>query len=102
MMEDERDVRIDATRGQIEEFKGSLLWRDMCREMEVWKGMCKDEYGVVINNCIESDVDKPNTATTLIHLGDIHGRQKAMDYVMSMLDVFLQILEERQDDSGRK
>ena len=101
-MEDKHEVRIDATKGQIEEFKESLLWKDICRELEIWKKMCNEEYGRVVGECINADVEKPNTATTLMHLGDIYGREKAMDYVMSILDVFLQILEERDNESGHE
>jgi len=31
-----------------------------------------------------------------LHMGDLNGRQKAVDYMLSLLDVFIDILESRK------
>jgi len=38
----------------------------------------------------------------MLHLGSINGRERAMDYLLSIPDIFIQILEEKEDESKRK
>jgi len=84
---------------QIEEFKDSLLWGDIKRELLIWQEGFQSE-----GNSIAEDAatENPSTASVLIHLGDINGRVKATDYMLGILDIFLQILEDKKDDSERK
>lgn len=102
MEEEKGSVIVRATKDQIRELKGSILWDDIVRELEQWKKLCKEEYGAVVDECISSNADRPNSATTLMHLGDIHGRERAMDYIISIPDVFLQILEDEEDELGHE
>lgn len=97
-MTDIKEVLVRATRDQIIDFKESILWKDMKRELGIWKRGCTREYDEVISNTVNGS---ENTASTLMLLGDIHGRKKTIDYLIAMPDVFLQILEDRKDDSGR-
>lgn len=91
-MEDTKEVIVNATRDQIEEFKASILWDDFKRELVMWKEMCKDEYGQVVGDSITSG------ANILTHLGDIHGREMTIDYLLSLPDVFLQILDDKDKE----
>jgi len=40
----------------------------------------------------------PNTSETLIHLGEIKGRRKAVSYFLNIPEILLQILEGKKDD----
>jgi hypothetical protein len=91
-MKEEQGVIVNATKDQIEEFKKSILWKDIKRELEMWKDGCRDEYGQTVGNSITSG------ANILTHLGDIHGREASIDYFLSILDVFLQILDDKNED----
>lgn len=96
-MEENQEVVVNATKDQIEEFKKSILWKDIKRELVMWKNGCQGEYGQVVGDSITSGKD------ILTHLGDIHGREMSIDYFLSILDVFLNILEdkeEKEDESG--
>jgi len=90
-MKDTNEVVVNATKGQIEEFKKSLLWKDIKRELKMWKKMCQDEYGQVVGDSITSGDN------ILTHLGDIHGRERTIEYLLSLPDVFLQILKDKEE-----
>jgi hypothetical protein len=89
-------INVRATRGSIEDFKKSILWADMIRELNAWKkGFEMEMKGIVEDAASEN----PSTASVLLHLGDINGRIKAVDYMLSLPDVFLSLLEEKKDES---
>ena len=91
------EIEVSATKAQIEEFRESLLWKDICRELDFWaEGFGKEEETVV--DRVASD--NLSTAATLTLIGSIDGRKKAVAYFKQILDVFLNILEEKEDDSG--
>jgi hypothetical protein len=87
------DVDINATKDQIEEFKSSILWSDIVRELESWKEGFNDEMMSIVDNSVD---ENPSTATVLLHMGDLNGRQKTVDYMISILDVFLSILDTKE------
>lgn len=93
-MKEEQEVIVNATKDQIEEFKKSILWKDIKRELIMWKDGCGDEYGQTVGDSITSG------ANILTHLGDIHGREMTIDYLLSLPDVFLQILEDKDENKG--
>ena len=95
-MKDEQEVTVNATKDQIEEFKASILWKDIKRELEMWKDGCKDEYGQTVGDSITSG------ANILTHLGDIHGREMSIDYFLSILDVFLAVLEDKNENETKE
>lgn len=90
------EVKVRATRLQIEEFKGSILWSDMKDELEQWKLIAQEEYGKVVGNIISGDSSVENSD---MHLGSLHGREMAIDYLLAIPDIFLQILEDKKDES---
>ena len=93
-------VTIKSTKQQILEFKESFIWQDIVDELVDWKeGFNKEMQSIVDDAAIEN----PSTASILLHMGDLNGRQKAVDYMLGILDMFLSILEskEQENDSGR-
>ena len=84
------EVKVSVTIGDLEEFKKSLIWRDMRRELSSWKKGFERELKSIVDNIATAN---PTTAQVLTHLGDINGRTKAVDYMLSLPDVFISILE---------
>ena len=92
------ELTVNATKLQIEEFKNSVLWQDICRELDFWASACKEEPLDIVAN---AETNNPSTAAVLMHLGDISGRVKSVQYFKEILDVFLsiKIQEENNDES---
>lgn len=88
-------MKVNATRGQIEDFKESVLWNDMTKELMDWQEGFNREMMSIVDDAAS---ENPSTASVLLHMGDLNGRQKAVDYFLSILDVFLDILESEKDD----
>lgn len=88
-------IDIRTTRDAIEEFKKSILWADIINELESWKEGFKIERDAIVE---DAATNNPSTASVLLHLGDINGRLKAVDYVLSIPDVFLSILESKKEE----
>lgn len=92
-------LRVNATRGAIEEFKESVLWADVVRELEAWKMGFEQELRGITDEVADTN---PSTASVLMHIGNITGRIKAVDYFISILDVFLSVLEDQKEESDAK
>ena len=106
-MTDEENVEeevLKSTRVQVEEFKESMVWLDIVDELNRLARNAQLEYDLVGESHIDDEGFKivPNSSETLIHLGDIKGRRKAVSYFLSIPDILLQILEGQKDDSKRK
>jgi hypothetical protein len=85
-------IVINATKNQIEEFKESILWQDIVRELESWKeGFTRDQSKIVN----DSKLNNPSTASVLMHLGYIAGCVDTVNYLLNLPDTFLEILDER-------
>jgi len=93
------ELVVQATKDQIEEFKESILWSDIVKELENWKEGFNSEMMSIVD---ESADTNPSTASVLLHLGDLNGRQKAVDYFLGILDMFLSILEDKKNDPKRE
>jgi len=95
---EEGGLEINATKSQVSTFKESILWADMSRELNFWlDGFDKEQSHIV-----DDIADKNLTAASVIsHLSSLDGRRKAVQYMLSIPDVFLNTLEER-NDSKRK
>lgn len=102
MTEDKEFIR--ATRNQIEEFRSSMLWKDIVDELNNLDRRAQLEYDLVGEPHKNDDglLVIPNTSDVLIHLGDIKGRRKAVQYFLQILDVFETILEEQANDAKRE
>lgn len=88
-----KQVTVYATRDQIEEFLNSMLWKDIRRELIMWKKEFAQELTQITDQAKDSN---PSTASVLLHIGDINGRTKAVDYLLSLPNVFLQILDDNK------
>uniref|UniRef100_A0A6M3IJU4 Uncharacterized protein n=1 Tax=viral metagenome TaxID=1070528 RepID=A0A6M3IJU4_9ZZZZ len=93
----DKQILVRATKNQIEEFKSSFLWKDIKRELRMWKRGFDQERASIVRDSTDSN---PSTATVLMHLGDINGRVETVNYLLSLPDIFIQLLEE-QNDSKR-
>lgn len=94
MEELEGGIVVNATKMQIEEFKESILWQDITRELDFWsEGFAREQDAIVDN----AEKDNPSTASVLLHYGDINGRKKSVTYFKQILDVFLDVLEMKND-----
>ena len=89
------DLVVNATCSQVEDFKESILWADIVRELNVWTEGFKRELESIVENSAEGN---PSTATVLMHMGDINGRMKAVDYVLSIPDVFIDVINQQKED----
>ena len=87
-MEDGSTI-VNSTKIQLEEFKDSIVWNDIINELNVWKESFEIERGTIVDSSAESN---PSTASVLMHLGDINGRLKTVEFVKSLPDVLLEIL----------
>lgn len=93
------ELKVNASRDQIEDLKGSILWSDITRELESWKEGFNIEMLNIVN---DAETENPSTASVLLHMGDLNGRQKAANYFLSILDVFIDILETQKEDKEEK
>lgn len=91
-----KEIVIHATKDQIEDHKGSVLWNDIVTELESWKEGFDLELKTMIGNIAE---DNPSTANVLTHMGSLYGRTQAVDYMLNILEMFLQLKEDEQDDT---
>ena len=95
---DDKQVVVRSTKGEIERFIDSILWKDIKRELGAWKKGFKTESESIVDDAAETN---PSTAAVLMHIGDINGRIKTVDYLLSLPAIFLQILEDQKDDNRR-
>lgn len=87
--------KLNTSKTQIDEFAASALWNDIRRELGSWKKGFNAEMMSIVNHAEDNN---PSTASILLHMGDLNGRQKAVDYFLSILDVFSDIIETQKDD----
>ena len=93
------EVQVNATKDQIEDLKSSVIWNDLVNELETWKQGFALERDAIVDN---AETENPSTASVLLHMGDLNGRVKTVDYMLSIPDVFLSILEDKKNDAKRK
>lgn len=98
-MEEEFVPRLRVTKSQIEEIKESLFWKDLERELKMWLEGFEAERDTLMDTVLEIN---PSTASLLTYLGDLNGRKKAINYMLSIPNTFLQILEDQKDDTEYK
>ena len=87
-------IELRTTRDQVEEFKESILWADIVEELNSWKEGFNREMMAIVD---DAEGKNPSTAAVLLHMGDINGRQKAVDYFLSLPDVFLDLLKTKME-----
>jgi len=94
---------IRSTKSQLEEFKESFIWKDLVDEIKTLGKLAQIEYDLVGESRIDDDGHRivPNSSETLIHLGDIKGRRKAVQYFLNLPDVLLNMVKEKENDAER-
>lgn len=90
------DVKVRVTKGDLEEFKESILWKDIKRELYAWRKGFENELKSIVDTAAKTN---PSSASVLLHMGDINGRIKTVDYLLSLPDVFIGILESEESKS---
>jgi len=98
MMKENTQITVNATRMQIEEFKESVLWKDISRELDFWLEGFNREQDAIVDN---ASLNNYTSASILLHLGDINGRKKAVAYFKQILDVFLEVLDEKKESQDK-
>jgi hypothetical protein len=88
-------IQVRCSLEALEEFKQSILWADIVEELRSWKEGFNREMLSIVD---DAEGSNPSTATVLMHMGDLNGRQKAVDYFMSLPDVFISLLQERKEE----
>lgn len=90
---------ILSTKSQVEEFKESMIWKDIVNELETIYKNAQIEYDIVGETYIDDSGHKivPSSSETLIHLGEIKGRRKAVGYFLNIPEILLQILEDKKE-----
>lgn len=93
---------ISSTVAQIEEFKSSLIWADIKAELFELAKRAQLEYDLVGEPRLDDDGSKliPNEAETLIHLGDIKGRRKAVSYFLDIPNILIQLAEDQKQTNN--
>lgn len=88
-------ITIRSTKAKLEEFKTSVIWLDLTDELNSWKTGFEQEMQSIVDEAAENN---PSTASVLLHLGDLNGRIKAVNYMLSIPDVFLTILADKKQE----
>ena len=94
--ENEGTIVINSTKASIKDFKESILWEDIKRELNFWAEGFSMEQDAIVDN---AESNNPSTASVLLHMGDINGRKKAVAYMLGILDMFLDVLEGQKNDT---
>lgn len=98
-MQDDYGVTVNATKAQIEDFKESVLWTDICRELDFWVEGFNREADSIVDRVKAENL---STAATLTWIGNLDGRKRTVEYVKQILDVFLNIIEEREKEANNE
>lgn len=84
------EMEVLSAKGDFEEFKESTVWADIVRELEAWKmGFELERSGIVGKTANEN----LSTASVLLHMGDVNGRIKAVEYMLSLPDVLMSMID---------
>ena len=89
------EIQVRVSKDALEEFKESVLWADMVEELKSWKEGFNREMQSIVD---DAEGNNPSTASVLLHMGDLNGRLKAVDYFLSLPDVFLSLIENKKED----
>ena len=92
------NIKLMSTKEQLEEFKESFPWLDIKNELNNWKSAFIAELQSIVDDAASTN---PTTASVLMHLGDINGRIKAVDYMLNLPNLFISIKEDEKNDSQR-
>jgi hypothetical protein len=94
----EEELVVKASKSQLEEFKESLIWADLKNELLFWKEGFENELSGIVG---DAEKNNPSTAVVLLHIGDINGRMKAVDYMLSIPDILISYKEDNKDGRNK-
>jgi len=80
-----QEMRIRVTKAALEEFKDSILWKDIKRELGMWKRMAGAELVSLAHDA--------KSLEDLTHIARIGGRVEAINYMLGIPDIFLQEID---------
>ena len=89
------EIIVKASKSQLEDFKESFIWSDLKNELLFWKEGFENEMKGIVEEAAGSNT---STAAVLMHMGDINGRMKAVDYMLSIPDILISSLENKEED----
>lgn len=92
---EEFGMKVYSTKAQIENFKESLIWKDICRELDFWVEGFNHEAESIVDTIKNENL---STAATLTWIGNIDGRKKAVEYMKQLPDIFLSILNDAKEE----
>ncbi|MCK5644966.1 MAG: hypothetical protein KAJ19_29470 [Gammaproteobacteria bacterium] len=87
---DLEEVKVMAAKSDFEELKKSIVWADIVRELSAWREGFEIERAGIVEKVASENL---STATVLLHMGDINGRIKTVDYILSLPDVLMEMIE---------
>ena len=95
------ETTIKSSKSEVEDLKKSFVWLDIKDELNDLAKRAGLEYDLVGEPHVDDSghMIVPNTSETLIHLGEIKGRRKAVSYFLNIPDILLQILEDKKNDT---
>lgn len=88
-------ITVRSTKGDLEEFKRSLIWLDIKRELIAWKKGFESELAGLVDTVARENT---STAALLTHLGSVDGRIKAVNYMLQLPDIFVQVLDAQRNE----
>ena len=91
-------IQVRVSKEAIEEFKESILWADIVEELKSWKEGFNREMLSIVD---DAEGNNPSTASFLLHMGDLNGRQKAVDYFLSLPDMFIDLITTEKEDKKK-
>ncbi len=97
--QDLEEVKVMSAKGDFEAFKKGTIWADMTRELSAWKIGFEMERSTIVE---KASTENLTTASVLLHMGDLNGRLKAVDYMLSLPDVLMSMIDmekEAKDDN---
>ena len=89
-------IKVNSSVNELKDFKKSIIWADIVRELRSWKEGFKREQASIVDDAATTN---PTTASVLLHMGDLNGRQKAVDYLLNLPDIFINIIESQQKEN---
>ena len=93
------EVKIMSAKRDFEVFKRGVVWADMTRELTAWKEGFEMERSGIVEKVASENL---STAAVLLHMGDINGRIKAVNYMLSLPDVLMGMIEMEKEAKSDK
>ncbi len=83
MDRDKGSVIIRSSKSDLVNFKNSIVYKDLKRELVLWLRAARSEYPQV---------------DTLLDKGRIDGRGEALVYVFGLVDNMIEVLDDREEE----